>query len=80
MGVSFGQILLKLVNVKNIPPIRKKGFSMTKQKTVYLGDSTNLNTKILSMKAIIEKTEGTPGEIFMNKDLNDEYPVFRERI
>lgn len=52
----------------------------TKQKTVYLGDSTNLNTKILSMKAIIEKTEGTPGEIFMNKDLNDEYPVFRERI
>lgn len=52
----------------------------TKQKIVYLGDSTNLNTKILSMKAILEKTEGIAGEIFMNKDLNNEYPVFRQRI
>lgn len=52
----------------------------SKDKTAYLGDGTNLNTKILNVKAILEKTEGLPGEIFVNMDLNNDYPVFRQRV
>lgn len=52
----------------------------TKQKTAYLGDSSNLNTKILTIKSILEKEEGKAGEIFVNMDLNKENPMFRERV
>ena len=49
----------------------------TKEKTAYLGDNSNLNTKILTIKAILEKNEGIAGEIFVNMDLNTNYPIFR---
>lgn len=52
----------------------------SKEKTAYLGDSSNLNTKILTIKSILEKEEQKAGEIFVNMDLNKEYPVFRERV
>lgn len=52
----------------------------TKEKTAYLGDNSNLNTKILTIKAILEKNEGIAGEIFVNMDLNTNYPIFRERV
>lgn len=52
----------------------------TKEKMAYLGDESNLNTKILTIKSIIEKEEGKAGEIYVDKDLNKEYPVFRERV
>lgn len=52
----------------------------TKEKIVYLGDNSNMNTKILTIKAILEKEEGKAGEIFVNMDLNKENPVFRERV
>ncbi len=52
----------------------------TKEKTAYLGDATNLNTKILTIKAILEKEEGNAGEIFVNMDLNKEDPMFREKV
>lgn len=51
-----------------------------KEKIAYLGDSSNLNTKMLTVKAILEKTEGKAGDILVNIDLNKEYPVFRERV
>jgi len=52
----------------------------TKEKTAYLGNNSNLNTKMLTVKAILEKTEGKAGDILVNIDLNKEYPVFRERV
>ncbi len=52
----------------------------SKEKTAYLGDSSNLNMKILTIKSILEKEEGKAGEIFVDMDLNKEYPVFRERV
>lgn len=52
----------------------------TKEKIVNLGDNSNMNTKILTIKAILEKEEGKAGEIFVNMDLNKENPVFRERV
>ena len=52
----------------------------SKEKVAYIGDNSNLNTKILTIKSILEKEEGKAGEIFVNIDLNKEYPVFRERV
>ena len=60
MGVSFGQILLKLVNVKNIPPIRKKGFSMTKQKTVYFGAGWFTETQNKAYKDAMSALNANP--------------------
>jgi len=52
----------------------------TEQKVAYLGDETDLNTKILSIKSIIEKEKGVAGEIFVNSDLKDNNPVFRQNV
>lgn len=49
-------------------------------KVAYLGDGTNLSTKMLYVKAILEQEQGKPGEIYVNIDLNTEYPFFRERV
>ena len=52
----------------------------SEDKVAYLGDSSNMNTKILMIKSIIEKEKGNPGEIFLNFDLNNKNPIFRERV
>ncbi len=52
----------------------------SENKVAYLGDSSNMNTKILMIKSIIEKEKGNPGEIFLNFDLNKKNPIFRERV
>lgn len=51
------------------------------EKTVYLGDGSNLNNKMLYVQAIIEKEKGKEGEIFVNGDLNNGFnPYFREKV
>lgn len=52
----------------------------SEQKTVYLGDCSDLNTRILFMKSIIKNESGIKGEIFLNIDLDSEYPYFRESV
>ena len=49
-------------------------------KIAYLGDTSELNVKILYMKKIIELEAGKSGEIFLNRDLNQEYVFFRESV
>jgi len=46
-------------------------------KKVYLGDCSDLNTRILYLKAILEKFAGRNGEIFLNIDLNSQDAYFR---
>ncbi len=46
-------------------------------KTVYLGECSNLNTKLLYLKSILENSTGKNGEIFLNVDLNKEHVYFR---
>lgn len=46
-------------------------------KRVYLGDCSDLNTRILYLKAILEKSAGRNGEIFLNIDLNSQDAYFR---
>lgn len=66
---------IDIVNAENIKLIFE-----SEDKVAYLGDSSNMNTKILMIKSIIEKEKGNPGEIFLNFDLNKKNPIFRERV
>lgn len=50
------------------------------QKNVYLGDNTRLDTKMLYVKVILEKEKDHAGEIFVNMDLNEKNPFFREKV
>ena len=52
----------------------------SEQKVAYLGDDTDLNTKILSIKSILEKEKDIAGEIFVNMDLKTNYPTFRQSV
>ena len=55
-------------------------FMETEQKTVYLGDCTNLDTRMLYVKAILEKEKNYAGEIFVNMNLNEKNPFFRQKV
>ena len=70
--------LITRVDIENINNI--KLILEEKEKTVYVGNDNNLNIKLLTLKQILEKTEGTPGEILINMNLNSEYPIFREKV
>lgn len=49
------------------------------KKIVYIGDTSNLATKMLRTKDIIDKTMEKEGKIFVNGDFNDGFdPYFRE--
>lgn len=51
------------------------------QKTVYLGNDNNLNTKILYVKKIIEDEAGKEGKIFVNGDFSNKFrSYFRENV
>ena len=49
-------------------------------KTAYLGDVSNINTRIQYLKLIIEKEQGKRGEVFINKDVNTDGAIFREEV
>lgn len=51
----------------------------SEQKTVYLGDCSDLNTKMLYLTGILTQTRNLAGEIFLNMDLNTEDAYFREQ-
>jgi len=51
----------------------------SEQKTVYLGDCSDLNTKMLYLTGILTQTKNLAGEIFLNMDLNTDDAYFREQ-
>lgn len=52
-----------------------------KAKTVHLGNSSNLGTKMLYVKAILEAEDGNEGDIFVNGDLNNGFqPFYRKKV
>lgn len=55
-------------------------FFESEGKKVYLGNASNLSTRIVCLKGILEASSGKTGEIFLNIDLNTERPYFRENI
>lgn len=50
------------------------------KKTVYMGDTSNLSTKMLYIKSILEQNKNIEGEIFVNTDLNNKGAIFRKKI
>lgn len=52
----------------------------SEKKIVHMGDSSNLSTKMLYIKKILEEEKGVEGEIFVNTDLNSKGAVFRKKI
>ena len=47
-------------------------------KIAYIGDETDLNTKIMWIKKISDTYKQNKGKIFVNMDLNTKKPYFRE--
>ena len=52
----------------------------TEKKKVYLGDDSNLSTKMLYIVSILEENKDIEGEIFVNTDLNNKGAIFRKKI
>lgn len=52
----------------------------TEQKVAYIGDGSDLNTKILNIKSILERESGIRGEIFVNMDLKTNDATFRQTV
>ena len=51
------------------------------EKTIYLGDCSMLEERIIWAKNILDKEKGVAGEIFVNMQLDSEnHPYFRERV
>ena len=54
---------------------------LTEDKQAYLGNSSNLNTKILYVKKIMELEKKKQGTIFVNGDFTKKFkPYFREKV
>lgn len=50
------------------------------EKTIYLGDCSMLEERLIWAKTILNEEKCIPGEIFVNMNLNEEDPRFRERV
>lgn len=52
-----------------------------KSKVIHLGNRSNLSTKMLYVKAILEAEEGNAGDVFVNGDFNNGFqPYFRKKV
>lgn len=50
------------------------------KKQVYLGDVTDLSTKVLWLNQFIEREKKNEGIIYLNMNLNEDMPYFRESV
>ena len=50
------------------------------KKKVHLGDTSNLSTKMLYIKTVMENEKDKEGEIFVNTDLSNKGAIFREKV
>ena len=81
MEVASGNELVSLITKIDISD--KTNYVLyldTEQKKIYIGDGSDLNTRMLYVKAILENEKGKAGEIFVGGDLNTEKVRFRESV
>lgn len=52
----------------------------SEKKNVHVGDTSNLSTKMLYVKKVIENEKKKEGDIFVNTDLSTKGAVFREKV
>ena len=55
-------------------------FIESEKKTVHLGNNTSMDTKMMYVKAIMEKEKDNEGEIFVNVDLNNKNAYFKQKV
>lgn len=73
--------IINLISKINIADSKNYTLYLESEKKIaYLGNCSDLNTRILYIKAIIEQEAGVEGEIFVNVDLNEDNVFFREKI
>ena len=80
LNFVIGEIkkLITQINIEN-----KSNYILTLQKEkkqVYIGDTTNLSTKMLWIDKFLEEEKDNEGIIFLNIDLNNVQPYFREKV
>ena len=76
--VAYSNDILDKIKIINISDTNNYTLNLEEERKIaYLGDSTNINDKILMLKEILTKESSVAGEIFL-KDLNKIY--FREQI
>lgn len=52
----------------------------SEKKNVHVGDTSNLGTKMLHVKTILEKEKKKEGDIIVNTDLSSKGAIFREKV
>ena len=52
----------------------------SEKKTVHLGNNIAIETKMLYIKAILEREKEIEGEIFVNMDLNKKNAYFKQKV
>lgn len=71
--------ILEKINRINIKDNQNYTLKMEEEKkTVYLGNASNLSSRMLYLKAVLEDTKGLTGEIFISGDLVKEKAFFRQ--
>lgn len=71
--------ILEKINRINIEDKQNYTLKMEEEKkTVYLGSASNLSSRMLYLKAVLEDTKGLTGEIFISGDLVKEKAFFRQ--
>ena len=50
------------------------------KKTIHMGDTSNLSTKMLYIKSIMEQNKKVEGEILVNTDLSNKGAIFRKKV
>ena len=61
----------------------KKNYTLLleeEKKTVYLGDASNINTRILYLKEILEIEKDKEMLVFLNVDVNNQKVYTREKV
>ena len=66
----------KITNIDINDPNEYIVYMQEEQKTIYLGDNSNLSNKILYINSIIEQEKGVSGKIYANGDLNNGFKVY----
>ena len=72
-----------VVVILGLQKFKKNNYTLfleTEKKTAYLGDCSNLETRMLFLVGILEKEKENPGEIFINMNLNTDDAYFRESV
>lgn len=71
----------KLITKINISDKQDYVLELTSEKkTIYMGDTSNLSTKMLYIISILEENKNIEGEIFVNTDLSNKGAIFRKKV